>query len=412
MTSKPLVSICLPLYNGENYIAGALESVLGQTYEEFELVICDDQSTDQTAEIVAEYASRDARIKYFRNEKRFGLFENYNETMRKAQGKYIKPYAHDDLFRLTIVADMVNVLESDPGVALVNCARQWIDEDGKPIAAGSERDNKMASPFESDRKISGAEVMKETFQEMVNWLGEPVTMMFRKEHMGTGFDARFVQLGDIEYWYRILAHGDYYYLAEPLCGFRKHASQHTAKVRKTLKSMLDWMLLASKYRHLIADMGLTEKEFGVSFARRFITSVRSDLYSQGATGQGKYATLIDSDPLLDSFEPNQTKERDFLAEYHSFCMSCLSEAGRLQHDNLQMVETTEELRESLASAKLRLAEQTTTLEALAAEKEAKFAITEAELRQEIKELRATLSEVGNSLSWKVTAPLRSAKKLL
>ncbi len=409
MTSRPLVSICLPLYNGENYIAGALESVLGQTYEEFELVICDDQSTDRTAEIVAEYASRDARIKYFLNEKRFGLFENYNETMRKAQGKYIKPYAHDDLFRPTIVADMVNVLESDPGIALVNCARQWIDEDGKPIAAGSERDNKMARPFDSDRRIAGAEVMRETFQEMVNWLGEPVTMMFRKDHVGTGFDARFVQLGDIEYWYRILSQGDYYYLAEPLCGFRKHASQHTAKVRKTLKSMLDWMLLASKYRHLIAEMGLSEKEFGIAFARRFITSVRNDLYAQD--GLGKYGLLIENDPMLDAFEPDQTKERDFLAEYHSFCMSCLSEASRLQHDNLKMVETTEELRQSLAAAKLRLAEQAASFEDSISNKEAKFAATEAELKKEIEELRAALSQVGNSLSWKVTAPLRSAKKL-
>jgi glycosyltransferase involved in cell wall biosynthesis len=399
----------LPLYNGENYIAGALESVLGQTYEEFELVICDDQSTDRTAEIVAEYASRDARIKYFLNEKRFGLFENYNETMRKAQGKYIKPYAHDDLFRPTIVADMVNVLESDPGIALVNCARQWIDEDGKPIAAGSERDNKMARPFDSDRRIAGAEVMRETFQEMVNWLGEPVTMMFRKDHVGTGFDARFVQLGDIEYWYRILSQGDYYYLAEPLCGFRKHASQHTAKVRKTLKSMLDWMLLASKYRHLIAEMGLSEKEFGIAFARRFITSVRNDLYAQD--GLGKYGLLIENDPMLDAFEPDQTKERDFLAEYHSFCMSCLSEASRLQHDNLKMVETTEELRQSLAAAKLRLAEQAASFEDSISNKEAKFAATEAELKKEIEELRAALSQVGNSLSWKVTAPLRSAKKL-
>jgi glycosyltransferase involved in cell wall biosynthesis len=409
MTSNPLVSICLPLYNGENYIAGALESVLGQTYGEFELVICDDQSTDRTAEIVAEYASRDARIKYFLNEKRFGLFENYNETMRKAQGRYIKPYAHDDLFRTTIVADMVNVLESDPGVALVNCARQWIDEDGKPIAAGSERDNKMARPFESDRKISGTEVMKETFQEMVNWLGEPVTMMFRKKHVGTGFDARFVQLGDIEYWYRILSHGDYYYLAEPLCGFRKHASQHTAKVRKTLKSMLDWMLLASKYRHLIAEMGLSEKEFGIAFARRFITSVRNDLYAQ--EGLGKYGQLIENDPMLDAFEPDQAKERDFLAEYHSFCMSCLTEASRLQHDNLKMVETTEGLRQSLAAAKLRLAEQAASFEDSISNKESKFAATEAELKKEIEELRAALSQVGNSLSWKVTAPLRSAKKL-
>jgi hypothetical protein len=76
-----------------------------------------------------------------------------------------------------------------------------------------------------------------------------------------------------------------------------------------------------------------------------------------------------------------------------------------------MVETTEELRQSLAAAKLRLAEQAASFEDSISNKEAKFAATEAELKKEIEELRAALSQVGNSLSWKVTAPLRSAKKL-
>jgi len=411
MTTKPLVSVCLPLFNGANYLEVALPSVLNQTYENFELIITDDGSIDNSIEIVEKFARNDKRIKLFKNPVKYGLFENYNEAMRKAQGVYIKPYAHDDIFEPTILEKMVEVLEAEPLVSLVNCAREWIDENGKPFPFETELDARMAKPFKKDTLRSGREIARETFREMVNWLGEPVTMMFRKEQAGTGFDSRFAQLGDIDYWYRILANGDYYYLSEPLCRFRKHASQHTAKIRKTLKSVLDWPLLASKHSYLIEAIGETEQQCVERITLQLINAITDEVYSPNESGSTKYSQLVAND-LLACFEQEQTKERNFSTEYEGFAISALREAAKIQSDRRALEKANQILSKRLGELKASLINNEAIVNKKMKEAERKAAEREDALREEIAELRHAISLVGNSFSWKVTAPLRSAKRLL
>ncbi len=411
MSTKPLVSVCLPLFNGANYLEVALPSVLNQTYKNFELIITDDGSTDNSLEIIEKFAKKDKRIKLYRNPVKYGLFENYNEAIRKASGVYIKPYAHDDIFEPTILEKMVNVLEAEPLVALVNCAREWIDENGNSFTSQSELDMKMARPFNKDTLRSGREIARETFKEMVNWLGEPVTMMFRKEQAGTGFDARFAQLGDIDYWYRILEHGDYYYLSEPLCLFRKHASQHTAKIRKTLKSVLDWPLLASKHSYLITANGETEEQCVERITLQLINAITDEVYSPNESGSTKYSQLIAND-LLSCFEKDQSKDRNFSNEYEGFAISVLREAAKVQSDRRALEKANQILSKRLGELKASLINNEAVITKKMRESEKKAAEREAELREEIAELRDALSQVGNSFSWKVTAPFRSAKRLL
>src|SRR5580693_4962244 len=95
---SPTVSVCLPVYNGANYLGQAIDSVLAQTFEDIELLIADDCSTDSTKEIIQEYSSKDKRVKSWTNPQNLKLFGNYNACIEKASGKYIKLYAHDDLF--------------------------------------------------------------------------------------------------------------------------------------------------------------------------------------------------------------------------------------------------------------------------------------------------------------------------
>src|SRR5277367_4436647 len=99
-----LVSICLPVFNGEQYLADAISSALNQTHEQIELLISDDQSTDGSWEIIQQFSERDQRIKVCRNEKRRGLFENYNSTIGGANGEFIKLFAQDDLLSPNAVA--------------------------------------------------------------------------------------------------------------------------------------------------------------------------------------------------------------------------------------------------------------------------------------------------------------------
>src|SRR5688572_28337892 len=86
----PLVSIGLPVYNGERFLSEALDSLLGQTLADFELIVSDNASTDRTAEICLAYAARDARVRYVRQQTNIGAIRNWNFVARQARGQYFK----------------------------------------------------------------------------------------------------------------------------------------------------------------------------------------------------------------------------------------------------------------------------------------------------------------------------------
>ena len=96
--SQPLVSIGMPVYNGERFIRQALDSLLAQDCENFELIISDNASADGTQEICLEYAAQDGRIRYYRNENNLGALANFNRVLGLAQGPYFMWAAHDDVW--------------------------------------------------------------------------------------------------------------------------------------------------------------------------------------------------------------------------------------------------------------------------------------------------------------------------
>jgi glycosyltransferase involved in cell wall biosynthesis len=118
MNQNPLVSIGLPVYNGENYLPEAIDSILAQTFTNFELIICDNASIDSTQTICETAAARDPRIKYYRSEVNLGAARNFNRTFELATGKYFKWMAHDDVLAHEFLEKCVNVLEQDPRVVL------------------------------------------------------------------------------------------------------------------------------------------------------------------------------------------------------------------------------------------------------------------------------------------------------
>ena len=129
----PVVSICLPVYNGESYLKDAIESALGQSFGDFELLIGDDCSTDRSEEIAQSYAQKDSRIVYWRNATNKGLFGNYNECMNRAVGEFIKPYAQDDMFEPTMLQEMLAAFKKHPDVTLIACARRIVDPENNLI---------------------------------------------------------------------------------------------------------------------------------------------------------------------------------------------------------------------------------------------------------------------------------------
>jgi len=133
MIDQPLVSIGLPVYNGENFLEEALDSILSQTYSNIELIISDNASTDRTREICEAYAARDDRIRYLYNETNLGAAKNYNLLVDEARGPYFKWAAHDDIIAPTFIERCVEVLEQDPGLVLAYPLSVVIDEHGDII---------------------------------------------------------------------------------------------------------------------------------------------------------------------------------------------------------------------------------------------------------------------------------------
>ncbi|HXZ86395.1 MAG TPA: glycosyltransferase family 2 protein [Myxococcota bacterium] len=134
----PRVSIGLPVYNGEDHVAEAIESVLAQTYRDLELVICDNASTDRTEEICRELAASDARIRFHRNAENLGATGNFRRTFELARGEYFNWLSHDDILGAKYVERCVDVLDHSPESVVLSFSPQvrltyegepWRDKD-------------------------------------------------------------------------------------------------------------------------------------------------------------------------------------------------------------------------------------------------------------------------------------------
>ncbi|OKH21017.1 glycosyltransferase family 2 protein [Chroogloeocystis siderophila] len=131
MSNTPRLSIGLPVYNGDRLLAKALDSILAQTYSDFELIISDNASTDRTQAICEGYAAKDSRIKYTRNERNIGGHNNFNRVFELATGEYFKWAAHDDICAPDFLEKCIQVLEANPSVVLCYPRTKLIDENEK-----------------------------------------------------------------------------------------------------------------------------------------------------------------------------------------------------------------------------------------------------------------------------------------
>lgn len=209
------VSVLVPTYNGARHLRPALDSVLSQTGVDLELIVADDNSQDGSADIASSY--QDERIRLFRSPSNLGPEGNWNRALRLAAGKYVKLLPQDDLLHPGSLARQVAALDDDreERIALVFGTREIIDSNGRVLARRGF--NRAASG-----RIPAATLLRECVRKGTNVIGEPGAVLFRRslaEKIGP-FDARQGYVVDLDYWIRLLAHGDAWYLTEPVSSFR------------------------------------------------------------------------------------------------------------------------------------------------------------------------------------------------
>lgn len=130
---KHLLSIGMPVYNGEKYIRQAFDSLLAQDFKDFELIISDNASTDNTTEICKQYLEKDKRIKYYRNEVNIGGAANFNNLINYATTPYFMWAAHDDMWESSYISKLINIMKSNKSIVLAFSDFDNIDEDGNQI---------------------------------------------------------------------------------------------------------------------------------------------------------------------------------------------------------------------------------------------------------------------------------------
>ncbi len=214
--SPPRVSVCIPTYQGAGTIAAAIDSVLEQTFGDFELIVVDDGSTDDTQAVVASRA--DPRLDYLRNDHNLGPQGNWNRCLALARGDYIKLLPHDDLLHPHCLARQAKVLDDDRAarLALVFSARDVIGPSGRVLLRA------RGFPGAGVGPLPRGEVIRLCLRRGTNLIGEPGAVLFRRElaqRVG-GFDMRHPYVIDLEYWLRLLEHGKAWYCPEALASFR------------------------------------------------------------------------------------------------------------------------------------------------------------------------------------------------
>jgi glycosyltransferase involved in cell wall biosynthesis len=163
--AEPLVSVGLPVRNGEGHLGDAVRSVLGQDHGRLELVISDNASSDGTEEICRQFARSDPRVRYHRQAQDIGLVPNFNAVLRRARGTYFKWMGDDDRLAPTYVSRCVEVLDDDPGLILVTTQQAHVAPDGAVESAGYD-----GSGLRSDSPV-------ERFAEWLRLLNESRLML-------------------------------------------------------------------------------------------------------------------------------------------------------------------------------------------------------------------------------------------
>ena len=129
----PRLTVGLPVYNGERHLRKAIESILGQSFSDFRLIVADNASTDATPEIVQGYAARDSRVRYHRNETNIGLAANFNLVFRMSDTQYFRWVTSDDVSLPDFLLRCIECLDRESDVVLAYAKTRFIDTDGKPV---------------------------------------------------------------------------------------------------------------------------------------------------------------------------------------------------------------------------------------------------------------------------------------
>lgn len=238
----PKVSICIPVYNSANYLSAAIESAVAQQYENFEVLIVDDCSTDGSDLIANDYAARYKNVRFIHNQTNLGMVLNWNHCIQLARGEYIKFLFGDDILSSPYnLLRLATVLDEHPEVTLSCSFRSIIDPNGNILT------ERGFTPV--NQSISGLLAIRDCLIVARNFIGEPSVVMFRKRDAKRGFSCDYKQMVDLEMWFHLLSKGNIWCEKDSLAAFRRHPDQQTVQNVGELVHLEENLRLYDTYLH-------------------------------------------------------------------------------------------------------------------------------------------------------------------
>jgi glycosyltransferase involved in cell wall biosynthesis len=241
---KTPISVCIPTYNGSSFLAECIDSILSQTFSDFELIIVDDRSSDRTLEIAQEYAARDSRITVIENFQNLGLVGNWNRCVELAKGEWIKFVFQDDTVAPTCLEKMFAATQL--GKPIIYCRRSFIFEAGTQDYTKDYYLNHLSvrDPFSDTVEISAQEYAELAVKNIgINLIGEPTSVLLHRNTFSQfgSFNPHLIMICDFEFYTRIAIHTGIVQIPEVLAHFRVHGSASTA-VSNANRQYRGWVL--------------------------------------------------------------------------------------------------------------------------------------------------------------------------
>ena len=255
---QPLVSIVTPVYNGDNYLADCIESVLAQTYPDFEYLIVNNRSTDRSLEIAEGYLKKDSRIFIHNNKEFLSLAQNWNHALQliPLESKYCKIVHADDWLFPECVERMVQLAEENPSVGVV----------GSYVLEGV-RIKCDGLPYPST-VISGREICRLSLLGQIPYVfGSPTSLLIRSDlirERDSFYNDSYVQLLDQTACYEILQDSDFGFVHQVLTFSRLHDESQTALAQKVNTLILEQLIFLAEY----GPIYLTDEEYKRRFEQR------------------------------------------------------------------------------------------------------------------------------------------------
>ena len=215
----PRVSVVVPSYNNASFIEATMDSILGQTFEDFELVVADHSSSDGTWSLLQPY-SADPRVRLLQTETGGGAPRNWDRVTAAARGELLKLVCGDDIIYPDCLRDQVAAMDANPSVVLVAAQRDLIDARGGILTT-------RRGLAGLTGRVSGRVAARHTVVAGSNIFGEPACVLIRREALehADGWDARSPYVIDEATYVRVLLDGDFFGIDKALAAFRLSSSQ-------------------------------------------------------------------------------------------------------------------------------------------------------------------------------------------